>query len=114
MLYARKAITAVLLVLFMLAGGVSTAYAVAPTLATVVTDHSLSSKPKKPKNDSDCVANENLGEVADKYISRCRKGSIRSEFPSELLQTSLGDIKNGNSAAHKRAWKLLNDGRFKK
>ncbi|HEX2087223.1 MAG TPA: hypothetical protein VHF89_16190 [Solirubrobacteraceae bacterium] len=61
-----------------------------------------------------CVANENLGERADPFISRCRKASIRREFPSELLQETLGAIKRGSSAAHKKAWKLLNDNRFKK
>ena len=61
-----------------------------------------------------CVANDNLGEVADGFISRCRKASIRSEFPGELLTATLGTIKKGKSAAHRKAWKLLNDNRFKK
>lgn len=101
--------------LFMLAAGATTAHAVAPPLESAVTDYSLSSKPKKPpKNDSNCVANENLGETADKYISRCRRGGIRQEFPSELLQSTLGDIKGGSSAVQKKGWKLLNDNRFEK
>ncbi len=61
-----------------------------------------------------CVANDNLGEVADSFISRCRKASIRSEFPGELLSETLGNIKKGKTARHKKAWKLLNDNRFKK
>jgi hypothetical protein len=61
-----------------------------------------------------CVANECLTERADPFISRCRKASIRREFPSELLQETLGAIKNGTTAKHKKAWKLLNDNRFKK
>ncbi|MGW1741667.1 hypothetical protein ACWCPQ_23010 [Nocardia sp. NPDC001965] len=39
---------------------------------------------------------------------------IRQEFPSELLQSTLGDIKGGSSAVQKKGWKLLNDNRFKK
>lgn len=61
-----------------------------------------------------CVANDNLTEVADNFISRCRKASIRSEFPGELLSETLGNIKKGKTARHKKAWKLLNDNRFKK
>ncbi len=33
---------------------------------------------------ADCIANNNLGDIADSFISRCRKGSIRQEFPGEL------------------------------
>jgi hypothetical protein len=62
----------------------------------------------------DCIANDNLGDIADDFISRCRKASIRSEFPGELLPETLGNIKKGKSARHKKAWKLLNDNRFKK
>jgi hypothetical protein len=61
-----------------------------------------------------CVANENLSEIADAFISRCCKASIRREFPSELLSETLSAIKKGSSAVHKKAWKLLNDNRFKK
>ena len=61
-----------------------------------------------------CVANDNLGETADSFISRCRLASIRREFPAELLGETLGTIKRGKSAKHRKAWKLLNDGRFKK
>src|SRR5829696_7653707 len=32
-----------------------------------------------------CVANNNLSEIADSFISRCCKASIRREFPGELL-----------------------------
>jgi Domain of unknown function (DUF4157) len=61
-----------------------------------------------------CIANDNLDETADSFISRCRKASIRSEFPGELLSETLGNIKKGKTARHKKAWKLLNDNRFKK
>ncbi len=61
-----------------------------------------------------CNARENLEEIAVSFISRCCKASIYREFPSELLFTTLGDIHRGSTAAHKKAWKLLNDNRFKK
>lgn len=61
-----------------------------------------------------CKTKDNLGEIADSFISRCRKASIRAEFPGELLRETLGNIKRGNAANYKKAWKLLNDGRFKK
>lgn len=63
---------------------------------------------------ADCVAKNNLSEKADPYISRCRKASIRKEFPSEHLNDTLGDIQKGKSASEKKAWKLLNDKRFAK
>jgi hypothetical protein len=71
-------------------------------------------EPDGPAAAGDCVANNNLGETADSFISRCRKASIRSEFPGEFLGSTLGEIKKGKSARHKKAWKLLNDNRFKK
>lgn len=63
---------------------------------------------------ADCVASNNLGDIADSFISRCRKGSIRQEFPGELLKETLGNIKAGSAANYKKAWKLLNDSRFAK
>lgn len=61
-----------------------------------------------------CVASDNLDEKALSFIGRCRKGSIHREFPNELSAESLGAIKNGASATHKKAWKLLNDKRSAK
>jgi hypothetical protein len=61
-----------------------------------------------------CEANDNLSLFADTFISVCRKASIRREFPSEFLNSYLEDIKNNKSATGKKAWKLLNDSRFKK
>lgn len=61
-----------------------------------------------------CEANDNLSLLADTFISVCRKASIRREFPSEFLNSYLEDIKINKSASGKKAWKLLNDNRFKK
>lgn len=63
---------------------------------------------------SNCVAKESLSEKAQSFIARCRKGSINREFPSEMLDKTLGEIKKGSSSTHKKAWKLLNDSRFSK
>ena len=63
---------------------------------------------------ADCVANNNLSETAQSYIGRCRKGSINSVFSGEMYSKTLGEIKSGSSAVHKKAWKLLNDSRFAK
>ncbi|MFW5443798.1 MAG: hypothetical protein ACKE51_05785 [Methylococcaceae bacterium] len=63
---------------------------------------------------ADCVAGNNLSESAQNYIGRCRKGGINSEFPGEMYSKTLGEIKSGSSAVHKKAWKLLNDKRFAK
>jgi hypothetical protein len=61
-----------------------------------------------------CDANDNLGEVANNFISRCRKASIRQVFPGQHYGDKLGDIKSCGTASCKTAWKLLNDNRFKK
>lgn len=61
-----------------------------------------------------CQAKSNLSETADRFISRCRKGSIRREFPAQYLSRTLGEIKGDSGADGKKAWKLLNDGRFLK
>jgi hypothetical protein len=56
----------------------------------------------------------NLKEKARSFISRCRKGSINREYPGELLDKTLDEIKRGSSATETKAWKLLNDQRFAK
>jgi hypothetical protein len=63
---------------------------------------------------SDCVAKNNTSELATNFIARCCKGSIKSVFPGEMYSKTVGEIKKGKSKSHKTAWKLLNDGRFKK
>ncbi|MEV4124668.1 hypothetical protein [Nocardia sp. NPDC049707] len=104
----RKSIAAGLIILASGAVGLlSPQLALADVPASQMTSVELVSK-------GSCAASDSLGDIADAFISKCRKGSIRREFPGELLQSSLGDIKNGGSAVHKKAWKLLNDSRFKK
>ncbi|MEV6548558.1 hypothetical protein AB0M57_07565 [Streptomyces sp. NPDC051597] len=61
-----------------------------------------------------CAANDNLGEIANNFISRCRKASIRQVFPGQHYGDSLGHIKDCRDSSCKTAWKLLNDNRFKK
>jgi hypothetical protein len=60
-----------------------------------------------------CNAGENLEEVAISFIGRCCKGSILREFPGQLLFVKIAEIRRGATADHKKAWKLLNDSRFK-
>ncbi|MEW4368202.1 RHS repeat domain-containing protein, partial [Aliikangiella maris] len=51
---------------------------------------------------------------ASDWIQKECKASIREEFPSEFLDMTLEQIRNDKSAEGKRAWKLLNENRFKK
>ncbi|MFK8906519.1 hypothetical protein [Streptomyces sp. YS-3] len=61
-----------------------------------------------------CAANDNLGEIATNFISRCRQASIRQVFPGQHYGDSLGYIKDCGEKSCRTAWKLLNDNRFKK
>ena len=63
---------------------------------------------------SSCDASQNLDETCRSFIGRCRKGGINSEFPGQFYDVKIREVKNGTSADHKKAWKLLNDNRFKK
>lgn len=57
------------------------------------------------------------GKTANEIISEYRKGSVRTEFPGELLHKTWEEIKAGAAVgkqAYKTAKKLLTDGRFKK
>lgn len=55
-----------------------------------------------------CTANDNLDEVAEDFMARCTKGDIQRVFPGELRGATLGELKRGSTAAHKRGWKLVN------
>ncbi|GHE32691.1 hypothetical protein GCM10017673_39400 [Streptosporangium violaceochromogenes] len=61
-----------------------------------------------------CRVEENFGAVADDYISRCRRASVRSVFPAEHLDSTLAQIKVDRTTTGRTAWKLLTDGRFAK
>lgn len=72
-------------------------------------------KPSAPDQESQsCNAGDNPNEIAQDFIGRCRKGSIYREFPTEYLGYTLGEIQAEPSANARKAWKLLNDGRFRK
>jgi hypothetical protein len=65
----------------------------------------------------DCVAPNNLDEIAQTFIGRCCQGKIRREFPTEWLDKTLGEIfraKQGGHASARRAWKLLDRCEYKK
>ncbi|GEM_PF-1035546 len=65
----------------------------------------------------DCINSFIKKETADQYISKNRKGSIRSEFPGEYYGKTLNEIEKDAKAGKARARtakKLLNDKRFKK
>lgn len=61
---------------------------------------------------ADCIASNNLGAIADGYISRCRQAVVRRQFPGQYLNWTLGQIKNERNAQANKAWKLLNDARW--
>lgn len=61
-----------------------------------------------------CNFSDNLDESADSFISRCRKASIRREFPGDYYGKTLGEIDRDRSKDGKKARKLLNDRRFEK
>jgi hypothetical protein len=59
---------------------------------------------------------ENLVLTANQFISKCCKATIRQQFPGQYLNKTLTEIliaQNTDRAA-KTAYKLLNDGRFRK
>jgi hypothetical protein len=60
---------------------------------------------------------EKFSSNATNWIAKNCKGSINREFPGQFKDSTLKQIldqaKTGDSAA-KKAWKLLNDNRFKK
>lgn len=63
-----------------------------------------------------CRYNDNLNVLADNFIGKCCKGSIRGEFPTQFLTEDLDFIKRASKVnrSAKKAYKLLNDGRFRK
>jgi hypothetical protein len=63
------------------------------------------------------AAIEKLRSKAGDWIAKKCKGSINSEFPSEFRNKTLEQILKASREGEewaKKAWKLLNDNRFKK
>lgn len=54
-----------------------------------------------------CNPMDNLDESAETFLERCIKGRIHSEFPGEMRQRTLGEIRAGQTARDKKGWKLL-------
>lgn len=63
---------------------------------------------------ADCRAKNNLNEIANSYISRCRNATVRREFPGQYLNKTLRQIKSDHSVDGRTAWKLLTDARWNK
>lgn len=84
----------------------------APAAAASVTAPALDPSVHAQAAGPSCVARENPHEIADYFISRCRRASIRREFPSEYLHYNLRAIEQERTANGRKAWKLLNDSRF--
>lgn len=61
-----------------------------------------------------CGVTENLDSTANDYIEKCRKASVRNEFPSEYFERTLAQIKVDRTTKGRKAWKLLTDSRFAK
>lgn len=61
-----------------------------------------------------CDPLDNLGETADSFISRCLKGRIRSEFPSECLSLTLQQIRSRTDAVGRKCWKLISRVTYRK
>lgn len=65
----------------------------------------------------DCQAKNNHDEVVAKFISRCKKGSIRSRISSDRLSRTLGEVYAGKQRGDRddvTAWKLLNSREYDK
>lgn len=65
---------------------------------------------------TNCEYQENLSEVATRFIGRCCIAAIRREFPGEFYDSTLDEINQLRSENRRAqtAYKLLNDGRFRK
>ncbi|MFD1538284.1 hypothetical protein [Nonomuraea guangzhouensis] len=97
-----------------LAIGAFTGTQTAANSSTTITQAVASSSTGTSAAVLSCNARDNLSAIANDFISKCRKASIRQEFPSEFLPDTLGTIQKIKTARGKTAWKLLNDNRFKR
>ena len=83
------------------------------SILDAVADDDVSAAMRKSAQD----ALNKLRSKAGDWISKQCKGGINREFPDQFRNDTLEDIKNAAKAgdkAAKKAWKLLNDSRFKK
>ncbi len=58
----------------------------------------------------------NLALTANQFISKCCKASVRNEFPGELYDNTVRDIRDNRSRndSYKTAWKLISRGEYRK
>ena len=64
-----------------------------------------------------CKTGDNLEIFCVVFISKCRKGKLKAEWPEQFNNYRVREIKDCSqygSAECKKAWKLLNDRRFSK
>ncbi|MBB5781636.1 hypothetical protein [Nonomuraea jabiensis] len=91
----------------------SVGFAAPSASATVLHDTTIASAVASPPLKT-CDISANLNTTATVYISACRKAGIRKVFPGQYLNVVIGKIKEDRTAAGKRAWKLLNEQRWRK
>ena len=70
------------------------------------------SDPKLRKAAQDAL--DKFSSKAGDWIEKNCKGAINREFPENLRDKTLEEIRRGNSKEYKSAWKLLNDKQFQK
>lgn len=65
---------------------------------------------------ADCKIDNNLSLKASEFIGKCCKGSIKAEFPSELMNNTVKDIRDNKSKndKYKTAWKLISRDEYRK
>lgn len=65
---------------------------------------------------TDCTIDANLALTAQDFIGKCCKGTIRAEFPGEMLANTVGNIRDNKSKndSYKTAWKLISRSEYRK
>lgn len=63
-----------------------------------------------------CNPNDNLTLTADQFLAKCVRGSVRREFPSQLLNVTVDYLQNNRNLSpdHSKAWKFISQTRFRK
>lgn len=109
-----RGLVAAALTLGTLAGAPAVAGAAAPGLPATAAAPDLAPDLAPELARGACDARDNLGEIANNFISRCRKAGIRQRFPGQHYGDTLGYLKQCRTDSCNTAWKLLQDGRWKK